>query len=69
MIKDTKPTKTNPRLGSPLDDLLAERGMPEEVRIAAIKCFISMDIADKKRRRHITISEMKNGMNKVMKQR
>jgi len=59
MIKDTKPTKINPRLGSPLDDLLAERGMPEEVRHAAIKRVISIDIADEKRRRHITISEMK----------
>jgi len=65
MIKDTKPTNINPRLGRPLDDLLAERGMLEEVRIAAIKRVISIIISDEKRRRHITISEM----NKENKQR
>jgi len=40
---------------------LAERGMLDEVRIAAIKHVIALEIADEMRRRHITKSEMANG--------
>jgi predicted transcriptional regulator len=62
MTKATKPTKTNRHLGSALDDVLAERGMLEEVKIAAIKRVITLEIADEMRRRHITKSEMAKRM-------
>lgn len=62
MIKPSKPTKTNKHLGSTLDEVLAERGMLEEVRIAAIKRVITLEIADEMRRRHITKSEMAKRM-------
>jgi antitoxin HicB len=62
MIKAVKPAKTNKHLGSSLDEVLAERGMLEEVRIAAIKRVITLEIADEMRRRHITKSEMAKRM-------
>jgi|ERR1043165_1528634 predicted transcriptional regulator len=62
MTKTTKPTKNNRHLGSTLDDVLAERGMLEEVKIAAIKRVITLEIADEMRRRHITKSEMAKRM-------
>ena len=62
MTKATKPTKTNRHLGSALDDVLAQRGMLEEVKIAAIKRVITLEIADEMRRRHITKSEMAKRM-------
>lgn len=62
MTKAAKPTKTNRHLGSALDDVLAERGMLEEVKIAAIKRVITLEIADEMRRRHITKSEMAKRM-------
>jgi antitoxin HicB len=62
MTKATKPTKANRHLGSALDDVLAERGMLEEVKIAAIKRVITLEIADEMRRRHITKSEMAKRM-------
>lgn len=62
MTNPTKPPKVNRHLGSSLDDLLAERGMLEEVRIAAIKRVIAMEIADEMRRCHITKSEMAKRM-------
>lgn len=62
MTKATKPAKTNRHLGSALDDVLAERGMLEEVKIAAIKRVITQEIADEMRRRHITKSEMAKRM-------
>lgn len=60
--KAIPPTKDNRYLGSSFDDLLAERGMLEEVRIAAIKRVIAMEIADEMRRRHISKSEMAKRM-------
>jgi len=62
MTKTTKPAKTNRHLGSALDDILAERGMLEEVKIAAIKRVITLEIADEMRRRHISKSEMAKRM-------
>jgi len=62
MTKAIKPAKTNRHLGSALDDVLAERGMLEEVKIAAIKRVITLEIADEMRRRHITKSEMAKRM-------
>lgn len=62
MTKTTKPAKSNRHLGSALDDVLAERGMLEEVKIAAIKRVITLEIADEMRRRHITKSEMAKRM-------
>jgi antitoxin HicB len=65
MIKAAKPTKINKinkHLGSSLDEVLAERGMLVEVRIAAIKRVITLEIADEMRRRHITKSEMAKRM-------
>jgi len=62
MTKIAKPAKTNRHLGSALDDVLAERGMLEEVKIAAIKRVITLEIADEMRRRHITKSEMAKRM-------
>jgi len=62
MTKTTKPAKTNRHLGSALDDILAERGMLEEVKIAAIKRVITLGIADEMRRRHISKSEMAKRM-------
>jgi len=62
MTKTTKPAKTNRHLGSALDDVLAERGMLEEVKIAAIKRVITLEIADEMRRRHISKSEMAKRM-------
>lgn len=62
MSKAIKPAKTNRHLGSTLDDVLAERGMLEEVKIAAIKRVITLEIADEMRRRHITKSEMAKRM-------
>lgn len=62
MTKATKPTKSNRHLGSALDDVLAQRGMLEEVKIAAIKRVITLEIADEMRRRHITKSEMAKRM-------
>lgn len=62
MTKATKQAKPNRHLGSALDDVLAERGMLEEVKIAAIKRVITLEIADEMRRRHITKSEMAKRM-------
>jgi DNA-binding TFAR19-related protein (PDSD5 family) len=62
MTKTTKPAKTNRHLGSALDDVLAERGMLEEVKIAAVKRVITLEIADEMRRRHTTKSEMAKRM-------
>ena len=62
MTKTSKPAKTNRHLGSALDDVLAKRGMLEEVKIAAIKRVITLEIADEMRRRHITKSEMAKRM-------
>lgn len=62
MTKTSKPIKTNRHLGSALDDVLAERGMLEEVKIAAVKRVITLEIADEMRRRHITKSEMAKRM-------
>jgi hypothetical protein len=53
--KHIRHTKANKHLGSSLDEVLAERGMLEEVRIAAIKRVITLEIADEMRRRHITM--------------
>ena len=60
--KHTRHTKANKHLGSSLDEVLAERGMLEEVRVAAIKRVITLEIADEMRRRHITKSEMAKRM-------
>jgi predicted transcriptional regulator len=57
-----KTTQDNRHLGSAFDDVLAERGMLEEVKIAAIKRVIALEIADEMRRRHITKSEMAKRM-------
>lgn len=62
MTKAITSAKTNRHLGSALDDFLAERGMLEEVKIAAIKRVITLEIADEMRRRHITKSEMAKRM-------
>ena len=48
-------------MGSALDGVLAESGMMEEIKFAAIKRVITMEIADEVRRRHTT-SEMAKRM-------